>query len=145
MNKFICLALLLICVLSTHQHLDEELSEESSHDIGKNINWGCCQHFGGVVCGTTFPECCSGGCRPGLLGGSTCIGHKVKISASRCPNSCRNMCSSYGGIICGTSVTTEECCQPQFCSGLAIRTCAAGSRINTPNCVPGTSFSKWRW
>jgi|JI6StandDraft_1071083.scaffolds.fasta_scaffold00430_34 hypothetical protein len=157
MFKFILLAALLFAAAAVHHHEHEEqhydhqehsLAEddgEASHEIGKIVDWGCCGYYGGVVCGTTFPECCSGGCRPGLVAGSTCVGRKIQLSSKRCPTSCANTCRRAGGVICGTSVTSEDCCYPMYCSGLLVRTCAAGTKIPLGNCMPNTAFSKWRW
>jgi hypothetical protein len=137
MFKFICVALLCLVALTLKTH-------EPSHLIGKNINYDCCMQFGGVVCGTTFPVCCRGGCRKTWIGSTSCIGQKIRIHSDICPNSCRNMCRAQGGIICGTSVTTEDCCYPQFCQGTVSRSCVGG-KIPLAYCAPGTSFSKWRW
>jgi hypothetical protein len=133
------LPLLLASTPSTHNQLSVE------HLLHKNINVECCLRLGGVVCGTTFPSCCSGGCRDTWYGGVSCYGNKLNISSELCPNSCKNVCRRQGGIICGTSVTKEECCEPQFCTGLVFRSCDAGTRMPMPGCVPSTTFSKWSW
>lgn len=138
MYKYLVLLVTVGIVCSIHTH------EEESHEIMKTVDPYCCSALGGVVCGTTFHECCQGGCRQSLVGGTTCLGQKIPVSAKTCPNSCKNICHSQGGIICGSSLTTEECCQPAYCRGFFTRSCVPGTRLNLGMCMKNTAFANWR-
>lgn len=118
--------------------------QSPAHDLHKIIDYKCCRIFGGVVCGTQFPECCTEGCAPGSLGGWTCLGTKIKINPKICPNSCKNRCERRGGRICGTSILTEQCCFNQYCNGLFYRTCDEGMQIPLGSCMASTAFNRWR-
>jgi hypothetical protein len=139
---FLCLTISTSNLTSAHHNHHTQLT--AAHLLHKSVNSECCMMLGGMLCGTTFPECCAGGCRSTWYGGTSCLGMKLNISHELCPNSCKNVCRAQGGIICGTTITTEECCPPQFCTGIVARSCS-GIRIPLGNCVRHTSFSKWSW
>ena len=97
MIKILYLLLGVVSINATRQAMHTSLTgfeypETMAHDIRKILDRRCCQRFGGIVCGTRFPECCTEGCTPGVLGGYTCLGEKIKINTDVCPDSCKNRC-----------------------------------------------------
>lgn len=144
--KRLAVAVLIVAVVSCLEAVEESHHNQLAvdHMLHRNINAQCCAMLGGALCGTTFPNCCTGGCRPTWYGGTGCIGQKIKMSPDLCPNSCKNVCGQQGGVICGTTINREDCCLPHLCRGLIHRSCT-GFRIPLFNCVPHTTFSKWSW